>query len=47
MSATLMHSLPKVKHGEENSNIQKKIRIDEGAIRYRGRWKNANMLVNS
>ncbi|GFV05569.1 transposable element Tcb1 transposase [Trichonephila clavipes] len=35
----ILHSLPKVKHGEENANFQKPIRIEEDAIRCRGRWK--------
>ena len=39
-----IHSLPKVKHGEENANFRKAIRIEEDAIRCRGRWKYANML---
>ena len=42
-----IHSLPKVKHGEENANFRKSIRIEEDAIRCRGRWKYANMLGNS
>ncbi|GFU08939.1 transposable element Tc1 transposase [Trichonephila clavipes] len=33
-----IHSLPKVKHGEENANFRKLIRIEEDAIRRRGRW---------
>ena len=42
-----LHSLPKVKDGEENANFWKKIRIEEDDIRCRGRWKYANMLGNS
>ncbi|GFT05607.1 transposable element Tc1 transposase [Trichonephila clavipes] len=40
-----IHSLPKVKHGEENANFRKPIKIEEDAIRCRGRWKYANMLA--
>ncbi|GFX14131.1 transposable element Tcb1 transposase [Trichonephila clavipes] len=36
---TNIRSLPKVKHGEENANFRKPIRIEEDAIRCRGRWK--------
>ncbi|GFS54168.1 transposable element Tcb1 transposase [Trichonephila clavipes] len=36
-----IHSLPKVKHGEENANFRKPIRIEEDAIRCRGRWNQA------
>ena len=42
-----VHSLPKVKHGEENANFRKPIRIEEDAICCRDRWKSANMLGNS
>ena len=42
-----MHSLSKVKHAEENADFQKQIKIEEDAIRCRGRWKYANMLGNS
>ncbi|GFX44156.1 uncharacterized protein TNCV_4119521 [Trichonephila clavipes] len=42
-----IHSLPKVKHRQENANFQKPIRIEDDAIRCRGRWKYANMLGNS
>ncbi|GFV88419.1 HTH_Tnp_Tc3_2 domain-containing protein [Trichonephila clavipes] len=31
--------IPKVKPGEENANFRKPIRIEEDAIRCRGRWK--------
>ncbi|GFX89301.1 HTH_Tnp_Tc3_2 domain-containing protein [Trichonephila clavipes] len=34
-----IHSLLKVKHGEENANFRKPIRIEDDAIRYRGIWK--------
>ena len=43
----LIHSLAKVKHGEENANFWKPIRIEEDEICCRGRWKYANMLSNS
>ncbi|GFW16642.1 retrovirus-related Pol polyprotein from transposon opus [Trichonephila clavipes] len=36
-SVVHIHSLPKVKHGEENANFRKPIRIEEDAIRCRGR----------
>ena len=42
-----IHSLPKVKHGEEDATFRKPVRIEEYAIRCRGRWKYANMLSNS
>ena len=42
----LVLSLPKAKHGEENANFLKPIRIEENAIRCRGRWKYANVLGN-
>ena len=34
-----IHSLPKIKHGEENGNFRKPIRIQEDAVHCRGRWK--------
>ena len=45
----ILHSLPKVKHREENANanFQKPIKIEEDAIHCRGRWNDANMLGNS
>ena len=43
----LIHSLPKVKHGEENANFRKPIRIEKDEIRFRSRWKYANMLGNT
>ena len=46
-SKVIIHSLPKVKHGQENANFRKPVRIEEDAIRCRRRWKNANMLGNS
>ncbi|GFW61122.1 uncharacterized protein TNCV_4873321 [Trichonephila clavipes] len=42
-----IHPLPKVNHGEENVNFRKPIRIEEDAIRCRGRWNYANVLGNS
>ena len=42
-----IHSLPKVKYGEENANFWEPVRIEEDAIHCRGRWKYANLLGNS
>ncbi|GFX46582.1 uncharacterized protein TNCV_4550211 [Trichonephila clavipes] len=39
-----IQSLPKLKHGEENANFRKPIRIEEDAIRCKGRWKYSNTL---
>ena len=39
-----LHSLPKVKHGEENADFRKQIKIEEHAIRCRGGWKYEDML---
>ena len=41
-----MHSLPKVKHREENTNFWKPI-IEKDTIHCRGRQKYANILGNS
>ena len=42
-----VHSLPELKHGKENVDFRKPIRIEEDAFRRRGSWKYAKMLGNS
>ena len=47
LSLKNLHSLRKVKHGEENASFRKPIRIEQNAIRCSEKWKYANILGNS
>lgn len=43
----VIHSLLKVKYGEENGNFRKTLRIWKAEICCRGKWKYANMFCKN